>query len=588
MAFGGENMQPLEAGRGSTQRNEALLEAAARFAEVGVLGFAEAARQAAQHLSDLTGEGCVVALLEGGGKELRPLAACHADPGTHARLLEQFCGPLGHVYSPHAAALQGFTVRSMKGPYALLSVPLANRDGVAVGLLGFLRFSPYAEGDVRASVALARAASNAWAASCRIEERTRTLEAAELKRAQQLEREREARAAMETAQRTREQMLAAVSDELRKPLDAIVAWTHVLAERAQDPALVGSAAEVIRRNAEAQARLVADLVDVSRLATGKLRLQAEELDITPVVFEALQNLGPAAWAKSIEIDTRLEWDLPRVSADRTRLRQVVSNVVENALKFTPAGGHVIVCLARHEGDVAVIVEDDGPGLAPEIASRVFEPFLALEQSSADRSSGGLGLGLALVQHLVELHGGRVKAESGGAGQGTRVTIRLPAVPGAEEAAPAPKAKALAGLRVLVVEDQVDIREPLQLALQAQGADVVWAESAEAALSVLAGGPVDAIVSDIGLPGIDGLDFMRAVRATPGLGGVGSIALTGYARPQDRLEALSAGFDLYVPKPVHLAELTLAIARVARRSDRRSDRRDGPSGRPAEPSARPAA
>jgi PAS domain-containing protein len=325
---------PENGDRGPIQRNEALLEAAARFAEVGSVGFADAALRAASRLSELTGEGCILALVTGGGTRLEPIAAVHEDPATHNRLLEHFCGAPPHGAGQGATALKGFSVRWTRGPYGLLSVPLTSPDGEVVGILGFVRFSAYTEDDVRASLALARAAANAYSVSRHIEQRARFLEAvddaffalssdwrvafanpkacelwgltaeqvaerpigellpqlvgaeayarlheavaarqpldlelcspligrwlqlrgfpkdtffavhlhdvdaikaAELRRTQQLEREREARAAMEGAQRLREQMLAAVSDELRKPLDAIVAWTHVLASRAQDP-----------------------------------------------------------------------------------------------------------------------------------------------------------------------------------------------------------------------------------------------------------------------------------------------------------------------------------------------------------------
>jgi PAS domain S-box-containing protein len=387
-----------------------------------------------------------------------------------------------------------------------------------------------------------------------------------------LERERAARLEAEAANRLKDEFLANLSHELRTPLNAIVGWSAVLRGQTRDPEL-RRAVDTIDRNARAQSQLIEDILDVSRIVTGKLTLAVEPVDVVTVVGAALESLRPSAEAKRLRVEVRLEAPLPPVLGDPRRLQQVMWNLLSNSVKFTPAEGTVAVTAAREGAGVRVDVRDTGAGIAPEFLPHVFERFRQAD-SSTTRAHSGLGLGLAIVRHLVELHGGTVEADSPGLGGGATFRVWLPAPrpeasapaarPGQPEAAPAGRpAVRLDGRRVLVVDDDADTLSLLAAVLQGSGAQTLVAGSADTALETFLAAVPDVLVTDIGLPGQDGYALLAAIRGLPPEAGghVPAIALTAYARSVDRQRALAAGFQLHLAKPVDPAALVAAIATV---------------------------
>ena len=387
-------------------------------------------------------------------------------------------------------------------------------------------------------------------------------------------REQSARAEAEQANRLKDEFLATVSHELRTPLTAILGWSHMLRARRFDEKSTANALEIIERNAHVQSQLIDDLLDVSRIITGKLRLDVRQVEPGSFIEAAIEAVRPAAEAKDVRIQKVLDTGVASVAADPARLQQVVWNLLSNAIKFTPKGGRVQVRLGRVNSHVEIAVSDTGAGIDPEFLPHAFERFRQADQKTT-RHHGGLGLGLAIVRHLVELHGGTVEADSPGAGQGATFVVKLPIVPvyqeetlagrvhqaagGAHPAYDCPER--LDGLKVLVVDDEVDTRELLEVGIGQCGAEVVTAGSAEEALATLEETRPDLLVGDIGMPGEDGYDLIRKVRALPaGRGGkIPAIALTAYARTEDRLRALRAGYQMHVSKPVELAELVAVMA-----------------------------
>jgi len=382
-----------------------------------------------------------------------------------------------------------------------------------------------------------------------------------------------ARAEAESANRAKDEFLATVSHELRTPLNAIVGWSHMLRTRSFDAATTQRALETIERNAKAQAQLVEDILDVSRIITGKLRLEVQPVDLAAVIDAALDSVRPAAEAKEIRLQAVLDPHAGPVSGDTSRLQQVVWNLLSNAVKFTPRGGRIQVRLERADSQVEIIVADTGQGITPGLLPYVFDRFRQGDSTST-RLHGGLGLGLAIVRHLVELHGGTVTAESGGEGQGATFRVRLPLLPlhagrydselvtpGAHAASPLQKAPELTGLKVLVVEDEFDSRTLLQTMIEQFGAEVkVCASSAEAFDAFHEWLP-DVLVSDIEMPGEDGYQLIRRIRElAPERGGkTPAVALTAYARADDRMRALAAGYQIHVAKPADPIELAVVIA-----------------------------
>ncbi|MCC5621641.1 ATP-binding protein, partial [Nostoc sp. CHAB 5715] len=402
---------------------------------------------------------------------------------------------------------------------------------------------------------------------------------AEQEREQLLEREQAARADAEAANRIKDEFLATLSHELRTPLNAILGWTQLLRNRRFDETTTSRALETIERNTRSLAQLIEDVLDVSRIIRGTLHLNIHRVKLAPLVEAAIDTVYPAARAKEISINCKFEPEVGVVVGDANRLQQVVWNLLSNAVKFTPKGGRVDVQLERIESCVQIRVSDTGVGIAAEFLSHVFERFRQ-EDSSITRSHGGLGLGLAIVRHLVELHGGTVSAESPGIGLGATFIVNLPMKAVYVETNTAEQLSSvgdtqgvnnylpnLDGLRVLIVDDEADARHLLTTILGQYGAQVMAAPSASDALLALQEFRPHILVSDIGMPQEDGYTLIRQVRALPtDQGGrIPAVALTAYARAEDRTQALLAGFQLHVPKPVNSAELAAVVANLTGRT-----------------------
>jgi signal transduction histidine kinase/DNA-binding response OmpR family regulator len=397
---------------------------------------------------------------------------------------------------------------------------------------------------------------------------------AEQERARLLVREQAARAEAEAANRAKDEFLATLSHELRTPLTAILGWARLLRGGNLPEGTVGGALETIERNARAQSQLIDDLLDVSRIVTGKLRLDIRPVEIVRVIEAAVESVRPAARAKKIQLEVEMEPLGGPLLGDADRLQQVVWNLLSNAVKFTPEGGRVGVLLRCAGPHAEVRVEDTGQGIDAEFLPHVFDCFRQADGSTTRRHGG---LGLAIARHLVELHGGAISADSEGEGRGASFTVRLPLAaagsagarpehaPGAG-VSPPPRPAALKGLRMLVVEDETDTRELVAFALTVAGAEVKTAAWAREALDMLEGWTPDVLVSDIGMPGLDGYAFIGEVRRREADSGVRllAVALTAYAGVEARRRAISAGFQTHLAKPLDPAEMVAAVARLAGR------------------------
>jgi two-component system CheB/CheR fusion protein len=389
------------------------------------------------------------------------------------------------------------------------------------------------------------------------------------------ERRRE-KEAEEEGGRLKDQFVATISHELRGPLSSIAAWVHVLSTGKADRPTQEQALVAIDRAVKAEARLIDDLLDLSRMLAGKMTLSRGIVDLVPVAEGALEAVRTAAEAKEIRVELIKTRSPAFVRGDPDRLQQIIWNLVSNAVKFTPHGGHVQVSVERDESLWEIRVTDTGVGISPAFLPYVFERFRQADESATRKS--GLGLGLAIVRHLAELHGGEVGAASEGEGKGAVFTVHLPVpalvtprdvVEQAHDSIPPVEQTALEGLHVLLVEDDADAREALVSVLEHYGARITAASSVTEALSALAKGVPDVLVSDIGMPGQDGYDLIRAVRALPpDQGGrVRALALSAYASPQDRDRALAAGFHRHVAKPAEPPELVGTLVQLLRASAR---------------------
>ena len=390
-----------------------------------------------------------------------------------------------------------------------------------------------------------------------------TLREAQAERDSLLLRERAAREEAERANAMKDEFLAIVSHELRTPLNAIMGWTHVLrSSPIPHPEQTRKALEVIERNARIQTQIVSDVLDISRITSRKLLLNPAQLDAKQTVRAALEAVQPAADARQIALQLRVPEDPVYLWADPDRMQQVVVNLVANAVKFTPAGGRVEVRVEAQDAQALITVTDSGKGISPEFLPHVFERFRQAD-SSIIRNHGGLGLGLAIVKHLVGLHHGRVEATSAGEGRGATFKVVLPLmVPaGDSRLAEGRSAPRLDGVFALVVDDHEDGLELVEMILTQQGARVLKARDAEEALSLLREKRPNVLVSDIEMPGESGYQLMEKVRALPAkLGGLTpAIALTAYARSDDRVRALMAGFQTHLSKPMRPQELACAVA-----------------------------
>jgi PAS domain S-box-containing protein len=383
--------------------------------------------------------------------------------------------------------------------------------------------------------------------------------------------ERQARAEAEEANRAKDEFLAVLSHELRTPLTAMLGWVRLLRGGRLEPGAAGNALEVIERNVRLQAQLVEDLLDVSRIVSGKLRIEARPVSVAGIVRAGVEAIATAAAARGVALEAACPASVGFVLGDPARLEQVLVNLLSNAVKFTPAGGRASITVERASDRVCIAVRDTGAGIDAALLPHVFERFRQA-QGADHRSHSGLGLGLTIVRHLVELHGGTVRAESQGAGQGAAFTVELPVfeTPGlvsSGEAGPeSAPAAALERVRVLLVEDNDDTRGMLTAALRGGGAEVEAARSMEAALEALAAYRPDVVVSDIGMPGGDGYDLIRSIRRSGAEPGVHTpaIALTAFAAQGDIDRALAAGYDRHLAKPVEPALLVSTIAELVRR------------------------
>ncbi|HEY6802361.1 MAG TPA: ATP-binding protein [Pyrinomonadaceae bacterium] len=388
------------------------------------------------------------------------------------------------------------------------------------------------------------------------------------------ERERSARAQAEEANRLKDQFLATVSHELRTPLNAILGWARMLTSGRIDEETAKHALEVIERNARVQAQLIDDLLDVSRIISGKLHLNISPIEPLNIVQLALDAVRPAAEAKEIELQTNFGPETDGISGDPDRIQQIIWNLLSNAIKFTPNGGKVNVQVTRESAHIEFVVTDTGQGISEEFLPFVFERFRQAD-STAARTHGGLGLGLAIVRHLTELHGGVVNANSAGVGHGATFNVRLPIqAPRVqvatvennsttnEEKSPAFDCPgSLEGLDVLIVDDENDALELMKTVLRECGAKVRVASSAAEALESIKTMPPDILISDIEMPNQDGYSLIRTIRTLPvqESQGILAIALTAHANETDRNKALAAGFQIHIRKPVDPAELVEAMA-----------------------------
>ncbi|MDQ6619198.1 MAG: PAS domain-containing protein [Pseudomonadota bacterium] len=393
-----------------------------------------------------------------------------------------------------------------------------------------------------------------------------------------LNSERSSRAEAERASRMKDEFLATLSHELRTPLSSILGWAHVLRSGRASSADLDKGLDVIERNARAQAQLIDDLLDMSRIISGKVRLDVQSVEPASFIDAAIETVRLAAEAKDIRLEKLLDAGPFTISGDPNRLQQIVWNLLANAIKFTPKGGKVQIVLERVNSHLEISVADTGVGIAPEFLSHVFDRFRQAD-SSTTRRFGGLGLGLSIVKHLVELHGGTVRVHSEGEGAGATFTVHLPLavvhrsqeVPREHPRAPvAQRAELqhvdLAGVRILIVDDQSDARELIARVLSECNAEVLTCATAEEGLEVIEKARPTLLISDIGMPGTDGYEFLRQVRAlgTSKGGAIPAIALTAFARSEDRTRALRAGFLVHLSKPVELAELIATVASVTGR------------------------
>jgi PAS domain S-box-containing protein len=368
-----------------------------------------------------------------------------------------------------------------------------------------------------------------------------------------------AREALERMNRAKDEFLATMSHELRTPLNAISGWTTLLRRDPSDMKQVAHGLEIIERNAKTQTRIINDLLDVSRIVSGKLQLTMTRTEVSPVVHAAAEVVRPAAEGKGVRLVIDVDPEIGETVADADRVQQIIWNLLINAVRFTPRGGRISVTADRDDSAIVIRVTDTGVGIARENLRHIFERFRQID-SSTTRTHGGLGLGLAIVRHLVEAHGGTVEADSEGLGHGAAFTVRLPVRATAEardEHAPARSAPDLAGVSVLVVDDEPDALELVRVVLEAAGARVSVAKSASEALGM--NDAWDLIVSDIGMPQVDGYTYIERVRDRNSGGGPPAIALSAYARVEDVQRALRAGFQEHLSKPVDQRKLVEAAS-----------------------------
>jgi signal transduction histidine kinase/CheY-like chemotaxis protein len=376
------------------------------------------------------------------------------------------------------------------------------------------------------------------------------------------------RAQAEAANRAKDEFLAAVSHELRTPLNAILGWTHMLRQGSLSADAARRALDIIERNTKVQMQVIGDLLQVAEIVTGKLHLDVRPVDLAPLIASSLDTLRPAARAKEITLESDIQPVGP-ILGDPGRLQQILWNLLSNAIKFTQQGGRIHVELMQAGSVAQITVTDSGVGIEPEFLPYVFDRFRQ-EQSLYTRPFGGLGLGLAIVRQLVELHGGTVRAASDGRERGSTFTVAFPILSETRESERGDQmraARSLEGLNLLVIEDEPDSRDLLTALFEGRGADVSAAASSREALALVKARTPDLIVADIGLPDEDGYAFIRQVRACEDrrAAEVPALALTAYARPEDRERALAAGYQMHLAKPFEPQHLVAAVGNLARQA-----------------------
>jgi PAS domain S-box-containing protein len=438
------------------------------------------------------------------------------------------------------------------GTHAVMVVPIRVEDRVE-GLLYVANPTPRPFTDRDEAVLLRLAEQAAFA----------------IRNARLLAREQTALAESEAANRSKDEFLATLSHELRTPLTSMLGWVRMLRGARLDAEQTTRALETIERNTRLQAKLIDDLLDVSRIVAGKIKVEQQHVDLAAVIGEAVQSLRREAEVSGVELEVALAKDVDPVLGDAVRLQQVVANLLSNAIKFTPSGGRISVLLAPFGTSLRLVVRDTGVGIAPALLPHIFDRFLQGD-ASRTRGRGGLGLGLAIVRHLVELHGGEISAASDGPGRGATFTIIVPTVAGrGGETPPLARATAVSGrplhgIRVLTVEDHDDSRELIRAALAERGAETIVASSVDEALALLDTEPIDVLVSDVGMPGRDGYALVEALRELERARGrrpIPAIALTAYAGKEDRDRVLAAGFHVHVAKPIDPDVLADTVARA---------------------------
>ncbi len=518
-------------------------------------GLTEIARRVAEVIaSHLDGLAVEIWTHEGSGLVTRAAAHTRADVSLP-------CDTIAHV-AESGEKVEDFVVgpRGIRLPF--VAIPLLVR-GEVLGVLGVCTREPLDDGAATLSTAtnlLALGLSRA-----RVESERLVL----------LERERNARAEAEAANRSKDEFLAMVSHELRTPLNAITGWTSMLLSGMLDPERTRHAYETIHRNARSQAQLLEDLLDIGRITSGNLRLVESTFEIGAVAEMALESVRPTAEARGLVIEARIDRDAGTMTGDAARIQQVIWNLLSNAIKFTPSGGTISLSVGRDPRGFVIEVRDTGQGIAPEALPMIFERFKQADNSPS-RVRGGLGLGLSIVRHLVELHGGTITAKSDGLGKGATFTVVLPSTPlrrdcGSERVVRSRSDRVtcphvLEGMRVLVVDDEADARDQLRTLLEGWRVNVATASNAAEALSVVTSSSLDVLLSDIAMPDGDGLSLIRSVRSLPRErgGNLPAVAVTAYARLEDRTRALQAGYDAHLAKPVEPVELLTLLSDLGKR------------------------
>ncbi|MBD1849089.1 response regulator [Cyanobacteria bacterium FACHB-502] len=443
------------------------------------------------------------------------------------------------------------------------STPLITRSGKLIGMVSthWHEQHPPNDRELQFLDLLARQAADL------IEQRQTATE-----REQLLAREQAARAEADRANRIKDEFLAVLSHELRSPLNPILGWAKLLQNGKLDAAKTQQALQTIERNAQLQSELIEDLLDVSRILQGKLNLNISPINLAPLIQAAMETVRLAAEAKLIKVEASLEPEVGLISGDSTRLQQVIWNLLSNAVKFTPKGGQISIRLEGSDSYAHITVSDTGQGIAPDFLPYVFEYFRQADATTT-RKFGGLGLGLAIVRHLVELHGGTVAVESAGVGKGATFTARLPfmpvqAIPDHDSRSSEPSSD-LNGIQVLVVDDEADSREFVAFVLEQAGATVLTATTANEALTMLIQAKPTVLLSDIGMPDRDGYMLLQQVRALPPEQGgqVRAIALTAYAGDFNQQQALQAGFQQHLSKPIEPERLIQVVACLTQSAER---------------------